>query len=174
MVKRSVFVLAVLAIVTGLAGAEQLTTVAVIDVNKVYTTFYRDSQPVRELERLKQRYQEEIDEQMAQLEDLREQRVQARNNNDQERAEELSDQIYQKQQFIEDLTERRQRQLEQRRNQLISNDFLQRMQNAIQYVAENEGYSVVLSTELDSLQWWSPTVDITESVLQRLRQTAGS
>jgi Skp family chaperone for outer membrane proteins len=41
-------------------------------------------------------------------------------------------------------------------------------------VAENEGYSVVLSTELDSLQWWSPTVDITESVLQRLRQTAGS
>ena len=149
---------------------EQLTTVGIVDINRVYNSFFRDSQEVRELERLRREYQEELDEQVARLEALRDRRLLAQEQGNSRRVEDLDEEILQLQRFLEDLTRRRRQQLETRQSGLLSNDFLRRLQDAIQFVAESEGYTVVLRTDVAGLQWWSAEVDISDLVVQRLVQ----
>lgn len=154
----------------GTAEAEQLTTVGIVDINRVYNSFYRDSQAVRELERLRREYQNEINDQVEELETLRDRRARAEQLGNERRVEDLDQEIIELQRFLEDLTRRRRAQLESRQQDLLSDEFLQQLQEAIQFVAESEGYTVVLRTDQQGLQWWSAEVDISEQVVQRLIQ----
>ncbi|MFW6250482.1 MAG: OmpH family outer membrane protein [Alkalispirochaetaceae bacterium] len=151
--------------------AEQLTTVAVINIDRVYNTFYRDSQAVRELEGLRSEYQREIDDHLEELEELRDRRLQARNRGNEGRVADLDREILEMSRFIEDLSQRRREQLQLQQEQLVSNDFLNQLQQAIQHVAESEGYTVVIRSDTSGLQWWSQEVDISDLVLERLWQT---
>ncbi len=167
--KRIIIAALLLPLLAGVVAAEQLTTVAIINIDRVYNTFYRDSQEVRELERLRREYQEEIDAQVRELESLRQRHTIALDQNNSFTANRLESQIADKERFIEDLARRRRSQLEARQTRLLSDDFLNRMQQAIQYVAESEGYTVVMRTDAEGLQWWSSAVDISDQVLARLR-----
>ena len=167
--KRIIIAALLLPLLGGVVAAEQLTTVAIINIDRVYNTFYRDSQEVRELERLRREYQEEIDAQVRELESLRQRHTIALDQNNSFTANRLETQIADKERFIEDLARRRRSQLEARQTRLLSDDFLNRMQQAIQYVAESEGYTVVMRTDSEGLQWWSSAVDISDQVLVRLR-----
>lgn len=167
--RRITIAVALVLLTTGVAVAEQLTTVAIINIERVYNTFYRDSQDVREIERLRREYQDEIDQHVRELESLRQRHTIALDQNNTITATRLETQIADKERFIEDLARRRRSQLEARQARLLSDSFLNRMQQAIQYVAETEGYTVVLRTDSEGLQWWSSTVDISDKVLARLR-----
>ena len=62
--KKSLLLITILAFSIALPAsltAEQITTVGIIDVNKVAQVFFRESQAVRELEEMAMRIQEEID-----------------------------------------------------------------------------------------------------------------
>ena len=166
-------VVVVLALVGVAASAEQLTTVAVIDITRVYNSFYRDSQQVRELENLRQQYQSEIESHRRELQRLEDRRAEAEERGDEELADELDQQILEKRQFLQDLAARRQRQLDAREESLVSDEFLQQLLDAIEFVAESEGYTIVLRRDTEGLQWWSSAVDISDLVLDRLRQTTG-
>jgi outer membrane protein len=155
----------------GILGAEQLTTVGIIDIQRVYNSFYRDSRAVRELEQLRERYQSEIDREVQELENLESDLAEARDRGNDTRADRLQSEVDRQRRYVEDLTSRRREQLQQRQENLVSDDFLNRLQQAIVYVAESEGYTVVIRTDQEGLQWWSPTVDISDQVLERLRQT---
>lgn len=170
LLRRTVTLLVIMSI-GALLHAEQLTTVAVINIDKVYNTFYRDSQAVRELERLRSEYQNEINQQLEELEDLRDQRLRARNRGNERRVTELDREILEMTRFVEDLSQRRREQLQLQQERLLSNDFLNQLQQAIQHVAESEGYTVVIRSDTSGLQWWSQEVDISDLVLERLWQT---
>lgn len=148
--------------------AQQISTVGVVNITQVYNSFYRDSQAVRDLERLRRQYQQEIDDQVRDLENLRDRLFTARASGNDRRAEQLEEQLLEMQRFLEDLTDRRRRQLESRQQQLLSDEFLQRLQSAIQFVAESEGFSLVIRSDTEGLQWWSSEVDVSDQVLQRL------
>ena len=77
------------------------------------------------------------------------------------------------QQQIEQLQEQGQALVDARRQDQVSDDFLRKLQQAIVFVAESEGYTIVLRTDTVGIQWWSPVVDITDSVLRRLEQIFG-
>jgi outer membrane protein len=151
-------------------GAQQISTVGVVNITQVYNSFYRDSQAVRDLERLRRQYQQEIDDQVRDLENLRDRLFTARSSGNDRRADQLEEQSLEMQRFLEDLTSRRRQQLEARQQQLLSDEFLQRLQSAIQFVAESEGFSLVIRSDADGLQWWSSEVDVSNQVLQRLIQ----
>ena len=152
-------------------NGQTLATVAVVDINQVYNTFYRDSQAVRDLERLRREYQEEINSHVREMENLRDRRLQAQRLDNQRRVAELDEQILELQRFLEDLTRRRRQQLESSQNDLLSDAFLRQLQEAIQFVAESQGYTTVIRSDSPGLQWWSAEVDISDLVLQRLNQT---
>lgn len=170
--KRTVL-LVVLFLGAVFAWGEQLTTVAIIDITRVYNSFYRDSAQVRELENLRQQYQAEINEERARLRQLEDQRLEAREEGDDERVEELDARILEQRQFLQDLAARRQRQLDAREENLVSDEFLAQLQDAIEYVAQSEGYTIVMRRDAAGLQWWSSEVDISDLVLERLRRTTG-
>ncbi|MFP4372849.1 MAG: OmpH family outer membrane protein [Spirochaetaceae bacterium] len=172
---KRVTILAVgfLLLFTVAVGAEQLTTVGIIDISRIYNSFYRDSQAVRELEDLRSRYQAEIDREAEELEELNDDLERAEDSGNESRIEQLESRISRQRSYVEDLTRRRRSQLQQRQQNLVSDDFLNRLQRAIEYVAESEGYSVVIRTDQEGLQWWSSSVDISELVLERLRESEG-
>ena len=167
-----VAVLVSAAMVPAATSAEQITTVGVVDINRVYNSFYRDSQGVRELERLRSEYQDEINQQLQELQSLRDRRLQAQDQGNDRRVEDLDQQIADMEQFLEDLPRRRRQQLQQRQQSLLSYDFFRQMQEAIQFVAEQEGFTVVLRSDASGLQWWSNQVDISDAVVQRLIQVS--
>ena len=170
-IMRSAALLTVLLILLpAVVSAQQLATVGVVNISQVYNSFYRDSQAVRDLERLRRQYQQEIDDNVRELESLRDRRISAQQAGNLTRAEQLEDQIIEMQRFLEDLSARRRQQLSARQEQLLSDEFLRRMQNAIQYVAETEGYTLIIRSDTEGLQWWSSEVDVSERVLQRLIQ----
>ena len=155
------------------ARAEELATVGIVNINRIYNAFYRDSQAVRDLERLRAEYQSEIDAQVRQLDSSRSQRTRAQQAGNTFLVEQLDQQITTASRVLEDLTRRRRQQLEQRQNELVSNEFLAQLQQAIQFVAESNGYTVIMRADAPGLQWWAQNVDISDLVLTRLIQVTG-
>ena len=172
--RRSVMIAvlaAVLIILTAFpAVAQQLRTVGVVDVDLVYNTFYADSQAVRDLERLHNEYQTEIDGYLRELQSLRAERAEANQAGERDLVADLTEEIDELDTFISDLALQRRQQLQARQDALLSDEFLTNLQRAIEFVAEGEGYSLVLRSDTSGLQWWSQDVDISDAVLARLRQ----
>ncbi|MCL1818966.1 MAG: OmpH family outer membrane protein [Spirochaetaceae bacterium] len=151
------------------ASAEQLTTVGIVDVTKVSTAFFRDSQAVRELEDLTLRLQREIDGITAEINQLKDRKLQAENSGDQNRALKLDEEIYNKQNYLRDYFRVKNTQLQERRNRLAeSSSFLAQLQQAIAFVAEDQGYNVIIKSNDPNLLWWSRQVDITDLVIAEL------
>ena len=154
------------------AGAEQLTTVGIVDVGKVTTSFFRDSQAVRELEDMTVKLQAEIDGITAEINGLKEQKLQAENAGNRSRVLQLDEEIYNKTNYLRDYFRIKNNQLQERRNRLTeSASFLTELQQAIAFVAEDQGYNVILKSSDPNLLWWSKQVDITELIIQKLLQS---
>ena len=102
MMKRNgVLTLSLLVLFASALGAEQLTTVGIIDISRVYNSFYRDSQAVRELEELRERYQAEIDREVQELEDLKDDLTEAQDDGNQTRIEQLQSRISRQRNYVE-------------------------------------------------------------------------
>jgi outer membrane protein len=154
-------------------AAEKLTTVAVVDIDKVYEAVFAASKPVRDFEQLKQSIQDELNGYVAELNKLKDQRLDAATKNDTAQMQKLDQDIAQKTQFIAEFRRVKQTQLEDTKKSLSSSDELKQDLDAmIEYVAISEGYTVVLFSGLNTnLYWWSSEVDITQKVIARLKQT---
>lgn len=153
------------------ASAEQLTTVAVVDLSKVTTAFFAESQAVRDLKKKADDLRAEIAQQQNDIQQLQQQKLAADQRGDRSTSLQLEDQINKKQDFLQEFRRIKQDELNrQQKNLLQSNSaFYSQMYTAVSYVAESLGYSVVLDISNPNLLWWSPTVDITNQVIDRLR-----
>ena len=151
-------------------GAQQLTTVGVIDTARIYTTYFSQSTAVREIENFRAEFQTELNRHSQELRELQERKLEAQNSGNESEALRLDAQIIQKAQFIQDFQRIRQRQLDQMQANIAQSDsFLRQLQDAIRLVAEAEGFTVVLDARDQALQWWASEVDITDQVIARLR-----
>ena len=160
-------------IVGGMVGkvyAEQITTVAIIDMAKVFSAFPSESRGYENLETLKTRYQKEIDDQINTLNTLKKKKNLALKAEDYDEATALDRRITQQSNYITSLSERRQQDLIKRSNQKTSKSFSEKLQNAISYVSEEEGYTLVLQSTGAGIQWWAPIIDITDKVIARLKK----
>jgi len=153
------------------ASAEQLTTVAVVDLSKVTTAFFAESQAVRDLKKKADDLRAEIAQQQNDIQQLQQQKLAADQRGDRSTSLQLEDQINKKKDFLQEFRRIKQDELNrQQKNLLQSNSaFYSQMYTAVSYVAESLGYSVVLDISNPNLLWWSPTVDITNQVIDRLR-----
>lgn len=166
----------VLACAAQVAHAQQLTTLAVVDLQKVANTFYADSQAVRDLQKKADDLRSQIAQQKQDIQDLQNQRLQAQNQGDQSRALQLEDQITQKQRYLEEFQRIKQDELNQQYKSITQagSPFYNQMYQAVVYVAQSKGYTVVLYKSDPSLAWWAPSVDITDQVIEYLRKSNNS
>jgi outer membrane protein len=152
-------------------SAQQLTRFAVVDLPRVYVTFFRDSRAVREFEEKSTRVQVEIDRMTKEIQDLKVTQLAAEEKGDREQALRIESDIYRKSEFLKEYYRTKTAELEDEKSKLVqSGTFLEQVYNEIRSIAESEGYSMVLnSKENDSILWYSHSVDITDKVINNLR-----
>jgi outer membrane protein len=151
-------------------SAQQLTRFAVVDLPKVYSAFFRDSRAVREFEERSARVQTEIDRLTREIQELKSKQADAVLQGNQEQALRLDRDIYSKSEFLKEYYTVKTAELEDQKRKLSqSGTFLDQVYGEIRYIAESEGYSMVLNLkENTGILWHSPTVDITDKVIQNL------
>jgi len=164
--KKTVLLLAACFLTTSLYS-QQLTRIAVIDLPKVYAAFFRDSRSVREFEERSAAIKTEIDKMTREIQELRSKRIELINQGDQAGALRLENEIYRKQEFLKEYYTVKTAELEDQRRKLTQSDsFLEQVRGEIRSIAESEGYTTVLP--IKEVVWYSPTVDITDKVIQGL------
>ena len=157
------------------AAAQQLTRFAIVDLPRVYTTFYRDSKAVRDFEERSARVQADIDRMTAEIQNLQKSRLDAAAGGDAERVLRLDSDINKKTEFLREYYRVKTSELDEQKKKLAqSSTFVQQVYEEIKLVAESEGYSIVLNLkESAGILWYSPTVDITDQLIQNLMTKAG-
>ncbi|MCX7656728.1 MAG: OmpH family outer membrane protein [Treponemataceae bacterium] len=155
--------------------AQMITRVAVVDIPKIYTAFFKDSAAVREFEERSARVQAEINKMTEEIQALQKSKLEAEAAKNSSRALQLDNEIYKKTEYLKEFYRIKTAELEDQRKKLAqSSSFLQQVYNEIKIVAESEGYSVVFNIkDTAGIIWYSPSVDITDKVLQNLLTKAG-
>jgi len=164
--KKTVLLFAACFLTTSLYS-QQLTRFAVVDLTKVYSVFLRESRAVREFEQRSAAIQAEIDKMTREIQDLRAKRIDLVNQGDQTGALRLENEIYRKSEFLREYYTVKTAELDDQRKKLAQSDsFMEQVYGEIRSIAESEGYSMVMN--LKDAIWYSPTVDITDKVIQNL------
>jgi len=164
--KRTIFAL-VFALGALAAHGQQITRFAVVDMAKVYSAFFAQSTAVRRLEADAAAVQAEIDKKTAEIEGLRSSRLSATGA----AALRLDNDIREKTDLLREFHSVRTAELESRRRALAGSDgFVGEVYGEIRALAESEGFAMVLDLGSTSgILWYSPIVDITDRLIQRLR-----
>jgi outer membrane protein len=125
---------------------------------------------VREFEERSARVQNEVDRRTREIQELRARHAEAVLRNDQTEANRLDAQVYRMSEAVRDYYQTQTAILEDQRRRLMqSGSFMNEVYDEIRYIAESEGYSMVLNlSENKGIIWYSPTVDITERLIQSL------
>ena len=168
--KKAVWVMLIICCCTAALSAQHLTRFAVVDLNKVYAAFFRDSRIVRDWEERSARVQQEIDRMNREILETRSKHADAVAEGDQVLALRLEREINSKSEFLREYFNVKTAELEDQRRRLAqSGSFLEQVHGEIRFIAESEGYSMVLNLkESAGILWFSPTVDITDKVIQNL------
>jgi len=168
--KKLVFLIMFTCLTAASLFTQQLTRFAVVDLPKVYSAFFRDSRAVREFEERSARVQTEIDRMTREIQDLKSKQADMVLKGDQTQALKLENEIYRKSDFLREYYTVKTAELEDQRKKLSqSGTFLEQVYGEIRYIAESEGYSMVLNLkENTGILWYSPTVDITDKLIQNL------
>jgi len=154
----------------GLLYGQQLTRFAVVDLSRVYMAFFRESTAVRQYEERAARVQSDIDRMTREIQDLRSRYADALASNNQTEALRLETQVNSRSEYLREYYQIRMQELEtQRKNLMTSGTFLDQVYNEMRFVAESEGYTMVINlNDNPNILWFSPSVDITDKLIQSL------
>jgi len=130
---------------------------------------------VREFEERSSRTQAEIDRMTQEIQNLRASQVEAESQGDSAKSLKLQSEIFRKSEFLKEYYQVKTAELEEQKKKLSqSGSFLEQVYGEIRFIAESEGYSMVLNLKENAgILWYSPTVDITDKLIQSLRDKAG-
>ena len=172
--KRVLFFLLFCLICFGTVYSQQITRIAVVDLPRVYTAFFRESNAVRQFEQRSARVQADVDRMQKEIQDLRTRHADAILRDDQTEMIRLETQINRRTENLREFYQARTAELDtQRKNLMQSSSFLNQVHDEIRFIAESEGYSVVFDLKnTPGIVWHSPTVDITDRLIQSLQTRA--
>ena len=152
------------------ATAQQITKFGVVDTSKVYSAYFRNSAPVRNYEKKKSEFQEEINKRTEELKTLQQKKLEYEKNGNDSQALRVEAEITKKTDYLTEYTNAKNVELESMLKSLeTSDEFYKKLYNTLGQIAESGGYSMILSLQSDnSILWYSNSVDITDQVIQKL------
>ena len=161
-----------IAFVISMAGAfaQQITKFGVVDTSKVYSAYFRNSAPIRNYEKKKAEFQEEIDKRTQELKTLQQKKLEYQKNGNESQALKIEAEITKKTDYLTEYTNAKNVELESMLKSLeTSDEFYKKLYDTLEKIAESGGYSMILSLQAsNSILWYSNSVDITDQVIQRL------
>ncbi|MEE8440567.1 MAG: OmpH family outer membrane protein [Spirochaetia bacterium] len=153
------------------ALAEQLTTVAVFDMDQVLLGFYTDSDLFRDYRRAEEQYRADLLLAENDLRDLQARRATAVSRNDSRLAARLREDIAGRQEYMIALKERWYMTEDELLAELQEDQFYQTLYDVAEYVAEDNGYTLIMDVSRTGtgIFWHSLAIDVTEDIIQELR-----
>lgn len=150
-------------------GANELTKVGVIDVNKVYQRYIKDSAKARKFDKYKAQLEKDISTRKIEIDQIEQELIKARDDDDESLVAELESDLQVKKLNLQEYVRHKNREL----NALISTDaskreFSEKLQDAVSRIASREGYSIIMVKRDPAIFWYHNEVDITEQVIQGL------
>ena len=159
----------------GTLHAAQLTQIGVINISKIISSYFESSYALREINDMQSKFETDKQKILSNIQDLEQQKVNAQNAGDNQKALQLDNEIFKQKNYLQEFIRIKTNQINQKRNSLLqSQNFLSELVKAIAYVAENEGYSIVLRSDDPSIMYWNKEVDITDKVIARLKKVSSS
>ncbi len=152
------------------AFAQQITRFGVVDTARVYQAYFRNSAPVRNYESKKNEFQNEITKRTEEIQKLKQQLSEYKNSGNESAAIKLDADIVKKTDALTEYTSAKNRELESIKNNLQNSDsFYKKLYSTLESVAENEGFSLILSLQqANGVLWYSSSVDVTDKVISAL------
>ncbi len=152
------------------AFTQQITKFGVVDTAKVYNAYFRNSSPVRNYEKKKAEFQEEINKLSAELKTLQQKKLDYESEGNETAALKTEAEIIRKKDYITEYTNAKNVELESLQKSLQnSDDFYKKLYSTLAKIAESGGYSMILSLQdANSILWYSSSVDITNQVINEL------
>ena len=150
--------------------AQQITKFGVVDTAKVYNEYFRNSAPVRNYEKKRNEFQQEVNRYTEELQKLQAKKVDYEKQNNDALAQKTQAEITKKTDFLVEYTNAKNVELESMQKTLQGSDvFYNKLYNTLSKIAESGGYSMILSLQQsNSILWYSNSVDITEQVIAEL------
>jgi outer membrane protein len=159
------------------AFAEQITRIGIIDIEKIYSVYFRESQAVRELNDQRATVVKEVQRIDQQIQELESRKLEADARADSSESLQLDQEIFRRKQYLEDYKRVKNQQLRKLAEGLYQSDkFLDELTDAIQFVAESEGFSIIMNNSSQYRQfyfYYTKEIDITEKVIQELTRRTG-
>ncbi len=152
--------------------SEQLSKIAVVDVGRILKSYYRESSGIREYDSIREDMNRELGKIQEGIDNLKVQiaEEEAKGNNAKvsELNGKLKKQVEYKQEYFASMSAK----LASKESDLnLNSRFYSVLYKAIQYVAESEGYSLVLKTSDADLVWYHTEIDITDKVIARIKSS---
>ena len=169
--KKRLFSLLILILVISLpVFSQQITKFGVVDTAKVYNAYFRNSAPIRNYEKKKADFQEEVNKLSDELKKLQQKKLDYESAGNETQALKVEAEITRKKDYLTEYTNAKNVELESLQKSLQnSDDFYKKLYNTLAKIAEGGGYSMILSLQdANAILWYSSSVDITNQVINEL------
>lgn len=149
-----------------------ISRVGVVDLSKIFSQYFRESVSFRKIEELQQTYEEERQRIINQIDLLKEEKLSAQGDGNESLVLRIDRQIDEKQEYLKDYHSVMTNKINRLRENLQASSSLSaEILQAIEYVAEEEGFAVIYKSQDPNILFFSKDVDITDLVLEKLMQT---
>ncbi len=156
--------------------AQEITRVAVLDYSAVMKTSVQQSQEMQRIKDLKAEVGQEMERLKEYLQQLQQDYNTAQGDNSRRRR--IQNEINKQRDYGRKYLESKNKEitfLQKRASQSVRNEDLQRyLPDIINQVAREQGYSLILDKNSQSIVWLDTSIDITETIIQRLRKRLGN
>ena len=152
------------------AFSQQITKFGVVDTAKVYNAYFRNSAPIRNYEKKKADFQEEVNKLSDELKQLQQKKLDYESSGNETQVLKIEAEITRKKDYLTEYTNAKNVELESLQKSLQnSDDFYKKLYNTLAKIAEGGGYSMILSLQdANAILWYSSSVDITNQVINEL------
>jgi len=170
-VKKTAIIITMILVLSSTAAAAKLTMVGVVDLTKIVSDYFQESAAWREIDQLTKTTEQTIEERRGEINRLEQQKMEAIDEGDDTLALQLEEKIRQNQEYLKEYNRIMSERIERKKNNLLtSSDFSREILRAVEYVADQEGFSIVLRKKDPNILYYNFEVDITEKVLNYLRR----
>jgi outer membrane protein len=170
-VKKIALTAVIFFIALSFAGAAKLTMVGVVDLTKIVSDYFQESSAWREIDQMIEKTEQTIEEQREAINQLEQKKLEAQEQSNDKKVLQLEEEIRNKQEYLKEYNRIMNERIETKKSNLLtSSDFSKEILRAVEYVAEHEGFSIVLRKKDPNILYYNYEVEITDKVLEYLRR----
>lgn len=174
--RKLIAVCSVLVVMALPGAAQQVTKVGICDFTRVLSTAYKESKAYRDYDAAKNDYVKEVAATTRDITDLENQKLDADKAGNKDLSLSLEKKIADRKAYLENYRRVKSAILQQQADRLLSGPVLKEIMDVVNYIAEGDGYALVLRSDGDfgsGILYRIMEIDITDKVIKELFNRAG-